>query len=70
LIDELELPVHRSMDAEIKNLSQYGDFYMISNGMKGDRFLWEAGVEFPNEGKNAVDYLINTFDNISKSLKD
>ena len=70
MIDDLDLPVHRSMDAEIKNLSQYGDLYMISNGMKGDKFLWEAGVEFPNDGKNAVDYLINTFDNISKSLKD
>ena len=62
--------VDRSMDLQIKNLAQYGDIYMISTGMKGNKFLWEAGLEFPKEGKNAVDYLINTIDSFSKTLED
>jgi len=70
LIDDLDLPVHRSMEAEVKNLAQYGDLYIISNGMKGNKFNWEAGVDFPNTSSNAIDFIINTFDNISKSLED
>ncbi|MGB7526816.1 hypothetical protein [Sphingobacterium cellulitidis] len=70
MVEDLKLPVHRSMEEEMNTLSQYGDIYMISNGMKGKKFLWEAGVDFPKTSKNGLDYLINSLDNISKSLKD
>lgn len=70
MVDDLDLPVHRSMESELKGLSEYGDIYMISNGMKGKNFTWEAGVDFPNTGKNALDYLLNSIDRISKSLND
>ncbi len=70
LVDDLELPVHRSMEAEVKNLAQYGDIYMISNGMKGNKFNYEAGIDFPSGNENALDFIIHTLDNISKSLKD
>lgn len=69
LVDDLELPVHRSMSGEIKNLAQYGDLYIISNGMKGNSFKWEAGLEFPNTNANALDFILNSLYNMSEALK-
>src|SRR5690606_30695240 len=62
LVDELDIPVHNSLELELKEMGKYGDVYMISNGVKRNRFDWELGIDFPSEGKNAIDFILNSID--------
>lgn len=69
LIDELDIPVHQSLELELKDLGQYGDIYLISNGVKRNQFDWELGIDFPREGKNAVDFILDSIEEITKPVK-
>lgn len=59
LIADLDLPVSRDLDSLTSDLAQYGDFYVVSPGMKGNSFQGELGIEFPDKGKNALYFLID-----------
>lgn len=69
MVEELDIPIHKSVDEELKAFAKYGDVYMISKGMKGNKFEFEGGVEFPKEGKNALDFMLKSLDNVAQELK-
>lgn len=70
LIDELDLPVHRSMEETVNELSQYGNFYYLNGKMKGNHLPFELGLDFPKTKSNAVSFLIDALNKISLRLND
>ncbi|WP_196940832.1 hypothetical protein [Sphingobacterium pedocola] len=65
LIEELDLPVSRDLDSLTADLAQYGDFYVISPGMKGNSFQGELGIEFPDKDKNALYFLMDLIERLA-----
>lgn len=70
LLDDLDIPVERSIEETVSDLQQYGDFYMTSPGVKGNRLIGEIGVEFPNKKGNALAFLFDVLDRWSLKLKE
>ena len=57
ILVDLEIPLSRSIEATIAEMSQYGDFYIQSSGIKRNRMSGEMGVEVPNTKGNALAFL-------------
>ncbi|MBL1408390.1 hypothetical protein [Sphingobacterium faecale] len=70
LLEELDIPVERSIEETVAELQQYGDFYMTSTGVKGNKVTGEIAVEFPNRNGNALAFLFDVLDRWSLKLKE
>ncbi|MDR2282756.1 MAG: hypothetical protein LBE37_06075 [Sphingobacterium sp.] len=70
LLEELDIPVERSIEETVAELQQYGDFYMTSTGVKGNKVTGEIAVEFPNRKGNALAFLFDVLDRWSLKLKE
>lgn len=70
LLEELDIPVERSIEETVADLQQYGDFYMTSAGVKGNRVSGEIGVDFPNKKGNALAFLFDVIDRWTLKLKE
>lgn len=70
LLEELDIPVERSIEETVAELQQYGDFYMTSTGVKGNKVTGEIAVEFPNGKGNALAFLFDVLDRWSLKLKE
>ncbi|ERJ57572.1 hypothetical protein [Sphingobacterium paucimobilis] len=70
LLDELDIPVERSIEETVADLQQYGDFSMTSTGVKGNRVTGEIAVEFPNKKGNALAFLFDVIDRWSLKIKE
>lgn len=62
LIQDLEIPLSRSMEVTVQEMSQYGDFYILSSGIKKNRVHGEMGIEVPNNKGNALAFLFGILD--------
>lgn len=55
---DLGIPITPDTKSVTADLAKYGDFYMVSPGIKGNQFSSEIGIEFPKNSKNALQYLM------------
>lgn len=70
LLEELEIPVDRSLEETVNELGQYGDFYMFSGGVKGKKISGEIALDFPAKKGNALSFLFDVLDRWTLKLKD
>lgn len=70
LLNDLDIPVERSITDLVNDLEKYGDFYMTSSGVKGNKIVGEMAVDFPKEKGNALAFLFDVLDRWSLKLKD
>lgn len=70
MLSQLDIPVHRSMQKTVDELSKYGNIYMVASPMKGNSMQGELAIEFPQGEKNALSFLVNLIDNWTLQLED
>lgn len=70
MLSQLDIPVHRSMQKTVDELSKYGNIYMVGSPMKGNSMQGELAIEFPQGEKNALSFLVNLIDNWTLQLED
>ncbi|WP_270087619.1 hypothetical protein [Sphingobacterium sp. SYP-B4668] len=69
LLKDLEIPIVPSMKMTVDELGQYGDFSIVSKGIKGNKVSAEVSVEFPNTGRNALGVLLDLINRHRKDLE-
>lgn len=66
-INRLGIPVIKTWDKTVKNLSNYGDVTITAQGYKKGRITGEMAVDFPKNEANALQYLLQeVLNNIAK----
>jgi hypothetical protein len=69
LMKDLDVPIIPSMKTTVDELGQYGDFSIVSKGIKGNKVSAEVSVEFPNNGRNALGFLLDLINRHRKDLE-
>jgi len=69
LMKDLDVPIIPSMKTTVDELGQYGDFSIISKGIKGNKVSAEVSIEFPNTGRNAIGFLLDLINRHRKDLE-
>jgi len=70
MLTDLDIPVHRSMQKSVDELSKYGNIYMVGSKVKGNSMQGELAIEFPEGQKNALSFLVNLIENWTLDLED
>ncbi|MGN0019158.1 MAG: hypothetical protein ACI35Z_00085 [Sphingobacterium hotanense] len=70
MLTDLDIPVHRSMQKSVDELSKYGNIYMVGSKVKGNSMQGELSIEFPEGQKNALSFLVNLIENWTLDLED
>lgn len=63
-INRLGIPVIKTWDRTVNNLSHYGDITITAQGLKKGRIMGEISIDFPKQETNALQYLLQELLNI------
>ncbi|UIR57501.1 DUF4836 family protein [Sphingobacterium sp. SRCM116780] len=58
MVKKLEIPVIEPWQKTLRDLSTYGDVRIQANGLKQNKMVGEIAVDFPQQDKNALQYLL------------
>ncbi|MFZ4263672.1 hypothetical protein ACFRAE_16650 [Sphingobacterium sp. HJSM2_6] len=68
-LQELGVPIQKSLESSVSDLEKYGNFTMKSYVGKGDLFNFDMEMEFPNDKSNALMFIIDSIDTLMNNVK-
>lgn len=68
-MEKMGIPLYKKWGDIIGDLGKYGDLSLTSKGFKNSRIEAEVSVEFPNDQKNAIQYILDQMINLSTRNK-
>ncbi len=68
-INELGIPVQKSMENTFNELNNYGDFKMRGYSVSKDTYGFDVSLDFPKSKPNALLFLMNTFETLLNNAK-